>query len=119
MYRQKFLLDHSKLVATVTGTAAWEAICQKKKAIVFGYVWHRFLPGIFRFDEIKNFDDVLTGKVNWDSLESEFNKLMSRSCRGSLDSSIELEGKDSPSKNLDNLYMIIKEAIQRLMNSNV
>ena len=42
------LAQHAKAVATVTGTAAWEAILRGTPALVFGYTWFMHAPGIFR-----------------------------------------------------------------------
>ncbi len=45
------MIDKSEVVSTVTGTAAWEAVCRNKPAIIFGNVWFGGAPGVFR---IKN-----------------------------------------------------------------
>jgi hypothetical protein len=43
------LIKHSKLVATVTGTAGFEALCLGKPVIIFGHAWYRNLAGVTRF----------------------------------------------------------------------
>ena len=35
------LIKNCQAVATVTGTAGWEAVLRLKPAIVFGYAWYR------------------------------------------------------------------------------
>ena len=44
------LTKNSKIVATVTGTAGWEAIQMGIPAITFGNAWFNSLPGVFQFD---------------------------------------------------------------------
>ncbi|MFH1101124.1 MAG: hypothetical protein V1726_03705 [Methanobacteriota archaeon] len=41
------LIDHSKAVATVTGTSGWEALCRGKPALIFGHPWYRYCEGVF------------------------------------------------------------------------
>jgi len=45
------LINKSQTVATVAGTAAWEAILKSKPAIIFGYPWYRDCPVLFRVDD--------------------------------------------------------------------
>lgn len=42
------LIKHSQAVATVTGTAAWEAILRSRPALIFGYFWFQNAPGVFQ-----------------------------------------------------------------------
>lgn len=42
------LTEKSKGVATIAGTAAWEAILRGKPALVFGYPWFMHAPGVIR-----------------------------------------------------------------------
>lgn len=42
------LTRRSKTVATIAGTAAWEAVLRGKPALVFGYPWFMHAPGVFR-----------------------------------------------------------------------
>ncbi|MBI4093539.1 hypothetical protein HY417_01115 [Candidatus Kaiserbacteria bacterium] len=42
------LTKRSKTVATITGTAGWEALARGKMPLVFGYPWYRDCPGVFR-----------------------------------------------------------------------
>jgi hypothetical protein len=47
------LIKHSQAVATVTGTASWEAIMYSKPSLVFGYPWFMHCEGIFRIDGVE------------------------------------------------------------------
>ena len=46
-YNSFRLIDASKAVATVTGTAGWEAMVRGTPALVFGYPWYRGCDGAF------------------------------------------------------------------------
>lgn len=42
------LIKRSRAVATIAGTAGWEAVLRRKPVLIFGYPWYRNAPGIFR-----------------------------------------------------------------------
>lgn len=46
------LINKSQAVATVTGTAGWEAILRSKPVLVFGYVWYMYCNGVFRVEDM-------------------------------------------------------------------
>lgn len=46
-YDSFHLIDAAKAVATVTGTAGWEAVVRGTPALVFGYPWYRGCEGVF------------------------------------------------------------------------
>jgi hypothetical protein len=41
------LIDRSQAVATVTGTAGWEAVLRGRPALVVGSPWYRYCDGVF------------------------------------------------------------------------
>ena len=41
------LIDHSKAVATVTGTVGWEAVLRGKPVLMFGHAWYKDCEGVF------------------------------------------------------------------------
>ena len=41
------LIDNSKAVATLTGTAGWEACARGKPVLVFGHAWYQGCDGVF------------------------------------------------------------------------
>ena len=79
------LMANARFVATVTGTAGWEAICQGKPALVFGHAWYRDLPGVVKFDKDVTYDDV--AQKSWDhaALESAVGGLLARTHTGVID----------------------------------
>ena len=46
------LINKAQAVATVTGTAGWEALLRSKPVVIFGYPWYRDCPGVFRVDSV-------------------------------------------------------------------
>ncbi len=46
------LINKAQLVATVTGTVAWEAVLRDKAALIFGFTWFMYCDGIFRVDNV-------------------------------------------------------------------
>mgnify|MGYP006079376455 CR=1 FL=1 len=51
------LIDNCVAVATITGTAAWEALFKEKPVLLFGDIWFKYTPGVF---SIKTNDDCKT-----------------------------------------------------------
>ena len=56
--RSDELIAAAVLTATINGTAALEAACLGKSALVFGNAWYRGTPNIFHFDDIASFDCI-------------------------------------------------------------
>ena len=50
------LIRKSIGVATITGTAGWEALFHGKPVLAFGLAWYRFMKGVFAFDHALDFD---------------------------------------------------------------
>lgn len=48
------LIRHAQAVATVTGTAGFEALIRGKPAIVFGYPWYMDCPGVFKVNGVSS-----------------------------------------------------------------
>ena len=44
------LIAKSRAVATVTGTAGWEALQMGKPVLCFGFAWYRAFPGVYQWD---------------------------------------------------------------------
>lgn len=56
------LIERSKTVATITGTAGWEALFRLKKPLVFGYPWYIPVPILKRVSSVEDcknaFEDI-------------------------------------------------------------
>jgi len=53
------LIDKSQAVATVTGTAGWEAVLRGKPALLFGYIWYMCCDGVFQVGSKKDVEEAL------------------------------------------------------------
>lgn len=63
------LMEHSKFVATITGTAGWEAISGGKNALIFGHIWYESFPGVFRYHDDLCAEDITSYVIDHDALE--------------------------------------------------
>ncbi len=72
------LTASSKFVATITGTAAWEAVSGGKPALVFGHHWYDKLPGIFHYSDDINAEDIANFHINHEKLESKVAECMKK-----------------------------------------
>jgi hypothetical protein len=88
------LSDQAQFVATVTGTAAWEAIRKGRPAVVFGNAWYKNLPGIFRFHEGMDFTQVAAATVDHALLCQQAGALIAR-CHTGVIEQVYLENTDS------------------------
>ena len=68
------LIDAAKFVATITGTAGYEAIRSGKTCVYFGDPWYANLPGTIRFDpklDFKALSDNQTSRADLNEALSE------------------------------------------------
>ena len=63
------LTAHARFVATITGTAGWEAIRQGIPALVFGRAWYLDLPGAVPFHRDLEYQQI--AGLTWDHAELE------------------------------------------------
>lgn len=54
------LIRKSQAVATVTGTAGWEAVIRGKPSLIFGFPWYKNCEGVFCVSDILGCKDVFT-----------------------------------------------------------
>ncbi|MBT4989355.1 MAG: hypothetical protein HOM96_02305 [Rickettsiales bacterium] len=74
------LMEQAKIIATITGTVGWEAITGGKPVITFGYAWYNNLPGVFRFPEISDINEVINCKIDHNELEDVCSRLEQKIC---------------------------------------
>lgn len=53
------LTKQAYAVATITGTAGWEALSRSRPVLVFGYPWYRDCPGVLRVYDLSSCQDAL------------------------------------------------------------
>lgn len=69
-------------VATISGTAGWEAIRKGKPALVFGPTWYADLPGVVRWRDDLTLEAILAAVPAHHQLESRVGQLVARAHRG-------------------------------------
>ena len=79
------LIEYSQFVATITGTAGWEAICGGKPALVFGKTWYHNFEGVFKWHSDINVDEITHYQVDHAKLERDYNELISKAATGVVD----------------------------------
>ena len=80
------LIRSAQFVATITGTAGWEAISVGKKVLVFGLPWYRCLPGVFQFQPSLVVDDIaLSPSIDPKDLEAAVTRLLCKAGCGVVD----------------------------------
>ena len=98
------LTEKSQFVATITGSAGWEAICGGKSVLVFGDAWYQSFPGVFRYSASMSHQEISQAKFELKDLQQAFNELMRRSHKGVVDPAyIEICSDYNIEKN--NLYL--------------
>jgi len=80
------LMTHCQFVASITGTACWEAVSGGKPALVFGYAWFKKLPGVTIYDETTTLDDIMSKQFTHEELEAAFSAVISKAAPGIVDS---------------------------------
>lgn len=100
------LIDNSLAVATVTGTAGWEALVRGVPSIVFGNAWYRECPGCFHvtsFHEVQEAINQISQIENIPSHQVDHfvTQLESVGYRGSLN--------ETSNENINSLYQAVCE----------
>jgi hypothetical protein len=76
------LIEHSQFVATITGTAGWEAITSGKNVLIFGCAWYRTLPGVFEYDNGVTVAKIKANTINHEELEKRVGELVAQMLPG-------------------------------------
>lgn len=80
------LIRDCAFVATVTGTAGWEAINLGKPALVFGKAWYETLPGVFKYTAGVDIGRLCGTAVDKAEVEKRYRILMEKSWPGIVSS---------------------------------
>lgn len=88
------LIEKCQFIATITGTAGWEAITGGKNVLTFGKAWYKKLPGVFEYSPDLDINDILNFKLNHDELENKFNELYTMMPSGIMDKDYKVMVKD-------------------------
>lgn len=99
------LMRNSQFVATITGTAGWEAITGGKPVVIFGRIWYENFPGVFRYNDSLSFTDVVNYNINHENIEKKLAELQRKTCKGLWRQyDIEHAANIDYNKNAANLY---------------
>ena len=80
-----WLMENSQFVATITGTAGWEAITGGKACLVFGLAWYRSLPGAVGYSKDIRISDILEIRLDRAEQVFAFDDLIARTRAGVVD----------------------------------
>jgi hypothetical protein len=78
------LIENSKFVATITGTAGWEAILADKSVLYFGIAWYGSFSGCTKFTEETTFEKILENKPDRNKIQNDINILATKLAQGVL-----------------------------------
>ena len=76
-YPSSTLIEHARLVATITGTASYEALLKGKPSLYFGDAWFAGLPGATLFAPDIDMELLSRMHVPREALDSAMNKMLS------------------------------------------
>ena len=76
------LQARAAMVATITGTAGWEAIKAGKPCLTFGYSWYRACPGITQFTPETDLSSAMHDRPSLETTQSFLSQLMARTHDG-------------------------------------
>jgi len=81
------LLERSDIVATISGTAGWEAIKGGKRCLLFGSSWYQRLPGCVKYTNTINIYDFIDEnyQLDFDPFQNDFSLLMDGCADGIVD----------------------------------
>jgi hypothetical protein len=106
------LLENCLFVATITGTAGWEAISGGKNALLFGRSWYRNLPGVFSYHQGMDLYSILNYKIDHAELELKLGELMSKMADGVTDMPYAVIVKDfNPIQNIRNIESLFTKIV--------
>jgi hypothetical protein len=113
------LIDGAAAVATISGSAGWEALCRGKATLVFGAAWYQYCRGVFRIrtnDECRlALRRIADGLVASDSdIKIFLSTLENVSCKGIIDPTIEERGNLDDSMIARNMALAIEIQLNKV-----
>jgi len=79
------LIRKCHALATITGTAGWEAALMLKGVVCFGRAWYLPLPGVYAWEGPETLEKALAFEGDRQSLEQAFDALSRKTYRGVVD----------------------------------
>ena len=79
------LIDSCQFVATITGTAGWEALLAQKPSVIFGQSWYQEFQGVIKYSNTITLEEILDTKIDKKKLEKEYNNFIKKTANGVVD----------------------------------
>lgn len=113
-FSTSLLLQRSCLVATVTGTAGWEALLGGKPVLVFGKPWYRSLDGVFEYSSSLDLKELSGSNLDRQAVEAGLIRLSKKTGAGRVYGS---------AKNRDLLLskentILVAQSLQKYLNAS-
>lgn len=106
------LMSKCKFVATVTGTAGWEALTGGKPCLVFGLAWYSSMPGAIRYREGLTVETILNTPLIRDDQMKQYKVIYGKTRAGILDPGyIEIYPEYTTSDNVDKIANFLNEVV--------
>lgn len=80
-----WLMENCQFVATITGTAGWEAITGGKPCLYFGLAWYASIPGAIAYEPSIKVDDILNTHINQEEQSHAFSAIYRKTRPGLID----------------------------------
>lgn len=108
------LIEDSGFVATITGTAGWEAITAGKRCLCFGYAWYRSLAGVIAYRPDITIYDILSFDFTKEMFEKTYKRFYKSLFPGIVAGSefSKLKKNFSVEENNAEVYFSLRSAIQ-------
>ena len=108
------VMNKCRFVATVTGTAGWEAITGGKPCLIFGLAWYMKMPGVTRYSENCSLEEILAFKFNREEVIQKFRAIYAKTRPGVIEACFASIDPDyEPSRNIQNIARFMEEVIVR------
>lgn len=79
------LIKHCQIVATLTGTAGFEAIKGKKPVITFGRAWYRNFDGVFEYNPNLNLENIAKYQIDVKKISQSISDLSEKCIEATFD----------------------------------
>lgn len=107
------LIKDAQFIATVTGSAGWEAITAGKKVLCFGYAWYRSLAGAIVYSENLTIDDICSYQFSDTEFKQSYDTFSKSMFPGIVAGSdfYDFNPEFSIKDNNDKVFLSLKQAI--------
>ncbi len=113
------LTKHSKLVATITGTAGWEAVTGGKPVVIFGRAWYGGVDGVFRYREDLDLEQVARYEIDHGKMEKSVSHLVSKTGVGIVDGHFLEISKDKNNFDPKQNVITVAQSFEKLLPTKI